>query len=199
VKLATIRSGEGREGVAVVLDGERRVLVLDSAHERVPGGESAALASMMALIEGGQPPGRCRSCRSGASRLPRPSARTLEVVDVQRVARREKRPSVGHARRANASRPSSTVPATHPSLVHPSPPPLRAAARPSPRRGRRPHDLSWPGCSPTRTCDSSGRRKRRRYCGRCSLLASTTRTRFGLGPCGGRAAATAFAVGHHLA
>jgi hypothetical protein len=32
MKLATIRSGEGREGVAVVLDGERRVLVLGSAH-----------------------------------------------------------------------------------------------------------------------------------------------------------------------
>jgi len=47
VKLATIRSGEGREGVAVVFDGERRVLVLGLAHERVRGDESAALASIV--------------------------------------------------------------------------------------------------------------------------------------------------------
>jgi 2-keto-4-pentenoate hydratase/2-oxohepta-3-ene-1,7-dioic acid hydratase in catechol pathway len=54
VKLATIRIGDGRERVAVVLDGERRLLDLGSAHERVRGGESAALASMLALIEGGE-------------------------------------------------------------------------------------------------------------------------------------------------
>jgi 2-keto-4-pentenoate hydratase/2-oxohepta-3-ene-1,7-dioic acid hydratase in catechol pathway len=54
VKLATIRIGDGRERVAVVLDGERRLLDLGSAHERVRGGESAALASMLALIGGGE-------------------------------------------------------------------------------------------------------------------------------------------------
>jgi 2-keto-4-pentenoate hydratase/2-oxohepta-3-ene-1,7-dioic acid hydratase in catechol pathway len=54
VKLATIRIGDGRERVAVVLDGERRLLDLGTAHERVRGGESAALASMLALIEGGE-------------------------------------------------------------------------------------------------------------------------------------------------
>ena len=54
MKLATIRIGDGRERVAVVLDGERRLLDLGSAHERVRGGESAALASMLALIEGGE-------------------------------------------------------------------------------------------------------------------------------------------------
>jgi 2-keto-4-pentenoate hydratase/2-oxohepta-3-ene-1,7-dioic acid hydratase in catechol pathway len=53
VKLATIRIGDGRERVAVVLDGERRLLDLGSAHERVRGGKSAALASMLALIGGG--------------------------------------------------------------------------------------------------------------------------------------------------
>lgn len=53
MKLATIRTGDGRERVAVVLDGERRLLDLGSAHERVRGGESAALASMLALIGGG--------------------------------------------------------------------------------------------------------------------------------------------------
>jgi hypothetical protein len=35
VKLATIRTGHGRELVAVVLDGERRLLDLGSVHERV--------------------------------------------------------------------------------------------------------------------------------------------------------------------
>jgi 2-keto-4-pentenoate hydratase/2-oxohepta-3-ene-1,7-dioic acid hydratase in catechol pathway len=54
VKLATIRIGDGREQVAVVLDGGRRLLDLGSAHERVRGGESAALASMLALIGGGE-------------------------------------------------------------------------------------------------------------------------------------------------
>jgi 2-keto-4-pentenoate hydratase/2-oxohepta-3-ene-1,7-dioic acid hydratase in catechol pathway len=54
VKLATIRIGDGRERVAVVLDGERRLLDLGSAHERVRGGESAALGSMVALIGGGE-------------------------------------------------------------------------------------------------------------------------------------------------
>jgi 2-keto-4-pentenoate hydratase/2-oxohepta-3-ene-1,7-dioic acid hydratase in catechol pathway len=54
VKLATIRIGDGRERVAVVLDGERRLLDLGSAHERVRGGKSAALASMLALIGGGE-------------------------------------------------------------------------------------------------------------------------------------------------
>jgi 2-keto-4-pentenoate hydratase/2-oxohepta-3-ene-1,7-dioic acid hydratase in catechol pathway len=52
VKLATIRTGDGRERVAVV-DGERRLLDLGSAHERLRGGEHAALGSMVALIEGG--------------------------------------------------------------------------------------------------------------------------------------------------
>jgi 2-keto-4-pentenoate hydratase/2-oxohepta-3-ene-1,7-dioic acid hydratase in catechol pathway len=54
VKLATIRIGDGRERVAVVLDGERRLLDLASAHERLRGGESTALASMLALIGGGE-------------------------------------------------------------------------------------------------------------------------------------------------
>ena len=54
MKLATIRIGDGRERVAVVLDGERRLLDLGSAYERVRGGESAALASMLALIGGGE-------------------------------------------------------------------------------------------------------------------------------------------------
>lgn len=54
MKLATIRIGDGRERVAVVLDGERRLLDLASAHERVRGGESGALASMLALIGGGE-------------------------------------------------------------------------------------------------------------------------------------------------
>ena len=52
MKLATIRTGDGRERVAVV-DGERRLLDLGSAHERLRGGEHPALGSMVALIEGG--------------------------------------------------------------------------------------------------------------------------------------------------
>lgn len=52
MRLATIRTGDGRERVAAVLDGERRVLDLGSAHERVRGGEHPALGSMLALIEG---------------------------------------------------------------------------------------------------------------------------------------------------
>jgi hypothetical protein len=53
VKLATIRKTDGRERVAVVVDDERRLLDLGSAHQRVRGGESPSLASMVALIEGG--------------------------------------------------------------------------------------------------------------------------------------------------
>jgi 2-keto-4-pentenoate hydratase/2-oxohepta-3-ene-1,7-dioic acid hydratase in catechol pathway len=52
MRLATIRTGDGRERVAVVLDGERRVLDLATAHERVRGGEHPAFGSMVALIEG---------------------------------------------------------------------------------------------------------------------------------------------------
>ena len=52
MKRATIRIGDGRGRVAVVLDGERRLLDLGWAHERVRGCESAALASMLALIGG---------------------------------------------------------------------------------------------------------------------------------------------------
>lgn len=52
MRLATIRTDDGRERVAAVLDGERRVLDLGSAHERVRGGEHPALGSMLALIEG---------------------------------------------------------------------------------------------------------------------------------------------------
>jgi 2-keto-4-pentenoate hydratase/2-oxohepta-3-ene-1,7-dioic acid hydratase in catechol pathway len=54
VKLATIRGRDGREGVAAVLNGGRRLLDLGSAHGRVRGGESPALESMVALIEGGE-------------------------------------------------------------------------------------------------------------------------------------------------
>ena len=52
MRLATICTGDGRERVAVVLDGERRVLDLESAHERVRGGEHPAFGSMVALIDG---------------------------------------------------------------------------------------------------------------------------------------------------
>ncbi len=55
MKLATIHGSEGRERVAVVLDGGRRLLDLDSAHERVRGDASPVLGSMLALIEGGEP------------------------------------------------------------------------------------------------------------------------------------------------
>jgi 2-keto-4-pentenoate hydratase/2-oxohepta-3-ene-1,7-dioic acid hydratase in catechol pathway len=54
MRLATIRTGDGPEGVAVVLDGGRRLLDLRSAHQRVRGGDSAALRSMVALIGGGE-------------------------------------------------------------------------------------------------------------------------------------------------
>jgi 2-keto-4-pentenoate hydratase/2-oxohepta-3-ene-1,7-dioic acid hydratase in catechol pathway len=53
VKLATIRPGYGRERVAVV-DDQRRLVDLGSAHERLRGGEHPALGSMVALIEGGE-------------------------------------------------------------------------------------------------------------------------------------------------
>jgi 2-keto-4-pentenoate hydratase/2-oxohepta-3-ene-1,7-dioic acid hydratase in catechol pathway len=52
MRLATIRMGDGRERVAAVLDGERGVLDLGTAHERVRGGEHPAFGSMVALIEG---------------------------------------------------------------------------------------------------------------------------------------------------
>jgi 2-keto-4-pentenoate hydratase/2-oxohepta-3-ene-1,7-dioic acid hydratase in catechol pathway len=54
MKLATIRTGEGRERVAVVVDDERRLVDLGSANERLRGGEQPALGSMVALIEGGE-------------------------------------------------------------------------------------------------------------------------------------------------
>lgn len=54
MKLATISAGDGRERVAVVLDGERRLLDLGWAHEVVRGAASPVLASMVALIEGGE-------------------------------------------------------------------------------------------------------------------------------------------------
>jgi 2-keto-4-pentenoate hydratase/2-oxohepta-3-ene-1,7-dioic acid hydratase in catechol pathway len=53
VKLATIRPGYDRERVAVV-DDQRRLVDLGSAHERLRGGEHPALGSMVALIEGGE-------------------------------------------------------------------------------------------------------------------------------------------------
>src|SRR5918994_6034375 len=52
MRLATIRTGDGRERVGVVLGGERRVLDLGTAHERVRGGEHPVFGSMVALIEG---------------------------------------------------------------------------------------------------------------------------------------------------
>ena len=54
MKLATIRTGDGRERVAVVVDDERRLVDLGSAHERLRGGEHPALGSMVALIGGGE-------------------------------------------------------------------------------------------------------------------------------------------------
>ncbi len=54
VKLATIGLGDGRERVAAVLDDGRRVVDLGSAHVLMRGGESPRLASMMALIAGGE-------------------------------------------------------------------------------------------------------------------------------------------------
>jgi 2-keto-4-pentenoate hydratase/2-oxohepta-3-ene-1,7-dioic acid hydratase in catechol pathway len=53
MKLATIRATDGRERLAVVLDGEHRLVDLGCAHERLRGGEHPALGSMVALIEGG--------------------------------------------------------------------------------------------------------------------------------------------------
>ncbi|MGH9262360.1 MAG: fumarylacetoacetate hydrolase family protein, partial [Acidimicrobiales bacterium] len=54
MKLATIRTGDGRERVAVVVDDERRLVDLGSAHERLRGGEHPAFGSMVALIGGGE-------------------------------------------------------------------------------------------------------------------------------------------------
>ena len=54
MKLATVRTGDGPEGVAAVLDDGRRVLDLGSAQQRVYGRGHPALASMVALIDGGE-------------------------------------------------------------------------------------------------------------------------------------------------
>ena len=54
MKLATVRTGVGPEGVAVVVDDGRRVLDLGTAQQRVYGRGHPALASMVALIDGGE-------------------------------------------------------------------------------------------------------------------------------------------------
>ena len=54
MKLATVRTGDGPEGVAVVVDDGRRVLDLGTAQQRVHGRAHPALASMVALIDGGE-------------------------------------------------------------------------------------------------------------------------------------------------
>ena len=54
MRLATIRTGDGRERVAVIVDDERHLVDLGSAHERLRGGEHPALGSMVALIGGGE-------------------------------------------------------------------------------------------------------------------------------------------------
>jgi 2-keto-4-pentenoate hydratase/2-oxohepta-3-ene-1,7-dioic acid hydratase in catechol pathway len=54
MRLATIRVGDERERVGAVLDDGRRVLDLGSAYARLRGELHPALASMMALIKGGE-------------------------------------------------------------------------------------------------------------------------------------------------
>jgi hypothetical protein len=54
VKLATIRIGDRRQRVAVVVDDERRLLDLGSAHERVRRGESARLGVDAGVDRGGE-------------------------------------------------------------------------------------------------------------------------------------------------
>ncbi|MFF7458625.1 fumarylacetoacetate hydrolase family protein [Kitasatospora sp. NPDC008115] len=54
MKLATVEH-EGAEHTALVLDQGERLLLLDRAHHLTTGGHDPALATMQALIEGGEP------------------------------------------------------------------------------------------------------------------------------------------------
>jgi 2-keto-4-pentenoate hydratase/2-oxohepta-3-ene-1,7-dioic acid hydratase in catechol pathway len=54
VKLATFETEDGERRIGAVIDGDRRVLDLDTVHRRLYGNRSPQLADMLALIDGGQ-------------------------------------------------------------------------------------------------------------------------------------------------